>query len=281
MKIFSKTILSEKIKEALASVLPVTGIVFLLFATFTPVDAEMLVAFLIGAVLLILGMGLFTLGAETAMTPMGEYVGSRLTKSRKLWLIVLVAFFVGVMITVSEPDLQVLANQISSIPNMVLILAVGIGVGIFLVIAMLRILFRIRLKYLLIFFYVIMFVLAFFIPRNFLAVAFDSGGVTTGPMTVPFIMALGVGVAAIRSDDSADNDSFGLVALCSIGPILAVMILAVLFPGEAQAQSDYTMPFVENSRDIFMMFANAIPHYMKEVALAIGPIAIFFFLFQF
>ena len=280
MKLFSKTILSEKIKESLASVLPVSGIVFLLFATLTPVSPAMLVAFLLGAVLLILGMGLFTLGAETAMTPMGEYVGSRLTKSRNVLLIVLISFFVGVMITVSEPDLQVLANQISSIPNMTLILAVGVGVGTFLVIAMLRILFRIRLKYLLLVFYVALLVLAFFIPKNFLAVAFDSGGVTTGPMTVPFIIALGVGVASIRSDNSADNDSFGLVALCSVGPILAVMLLALLFPGDAQAQSDYTMPLVENSRDIFMMFAKALPHYMKEVAIAIGPIAVFFFIFQ-
>jgi len=280
VKQFSKTILTEKIKESLASVLPVSSIVFLLFATLTPVSPAMLMAFLLGAVLLILGMGLFTLGAETAMTPMGEHVGSRLTKSRNVLLIVLISFFVGVMITVSEPDLQVLANQISSIPNLTLILAVGIGVGAFLVIAMLRILFRIRLKYLLLFFYGALFILAFCIPKNFLAVAFDSGGVTTGPMTVPFIMALGVGVASIRSDNSADNDSFGLVALCSIGPILAVMILSLLFPGDAQAQSDYTMPLVENSRDIFWMFAKALPHYMKEVALAIGPIAIFFFVFQ-
>jgi len=280
MKLFSRTILSEKIKESLTSVLPVTGIVLLLFVTLTPVSPDMLVTFLLGAVLLIVGMGLFTLGAESAMTPIGEYVGSRLTKSRNLLLIILISFFVGVMITVSEPDLQVLANQISSVNNMVLIVSVGVGVGLFLVVAMLRILFRVRLKYILLVFYLAVFVLAFFVPSNFLSVAFDSGGVTTGPMTVPFIMALGVGVAAIRSDDSADNDSFGLVALCSIGPILAVMILALIFPGAAEAYTDYSMPYVSNSKDIALMFIEAIPHYMKEVAMAVGPIAIFFYIFR-
>lgn len=279
MKIFSRTILREKISEALSSVLPVSGIILLLIASFVPVSAAMMLAFLIGAFLLIVGMGLFTLGAEMSMTPMGEYVGAKMTASRKLWLILGVSFFVGVMITISEPDLQVLAEQISSIPNLVLILAVALGVGIMLMVAMLRIVFRLRLKYLLLILYAAVFVLAFFVPRAFLAVSFDSGGVTTGPMTVPFIMALGVGVSAIRSDKGSD-DSFGLVALCSVGPILAVMILGLLFHGDSAAASEYAIPDAETSSEIIALFLRAVPHYIKEVAIAVGPIVIFFLFFR-
>ncbi len=281
MKLFNKTILSEKIRESLSSVLPVSAIVLLLLLTFIPVPSEMLLAFVIGALLLVMGMGLFTLGAETAMSPMGEHMGSAMTKTRKLSLIIAVSFLVGLLVTVSEPDLQVLANQISSIPNYLLIVSVGVGVGLFLVIAMLRVLLKIKLKYLLLIFYSFLFLLAFFVPKNFLALSFDSGGVTTGPMTVPFIMALGLGVSAIRSDNEAENDSFGLVALCSVGPIFAVMILSLIFNGEAEAFTDYSMPSVNSSRDILEMFLKALPHYAKEVAIAVAPLAIFFFVFQF
>ena len=166
MNIFRNTILGPKISESLASVLPVTGIVVLLLVTIVPVPAAMLLAFLIGAVLLIVGMGLFTLGAETAMTPMGQYVGSKITKSKNLWIIIFVSFFVGTMITVSEPDLTVLANQISSIPSATLIWSVAIGVGLLLVVAMLRIIFKIKLRYLLLILYVIVFAVAFFVPTD-------------------------------------------------------------------------------------------------------------------
>lgn len=280
MKFFRNTILGPKISESISSVLPVTGIVLLLLFTIVPVPAQMLMAFIIGAIMLILGMGLFTLGAETAMTPMGQYVGSRITKTRKLPIIILVALFVGTMITVSEPDLQVLATQISSIPSTTLIWSVAIGVGILLVVAMLRIIFKISLKYLLLVLYVGVFVLAAFVPDNFLAVAFDSGGVTTGPMTVPFIMALGVGVASIRSDDGAGGDSFGLVALCSIGPIAAVMLLGIFNDVDAAAVTDYTVEFGNSSREIIALFLRELPHYAKEVAVAVGPIVIFFLVFR-
>ena len=278
VRFFAKTILREKISESVSAVLPVTGIVLLLLATIVPIPSAMLMAFVIGAFLLIVGMGLFTLGAETAMTPMGKYVGSKITKSRNLFLIIFISLFVGIMITISEPDLQVLANQVPAIPNIALILSVAVGVGIFLVVAMLRIIFAVKLKYLLLVFYTAVFVLAFFVPDSFLAIAFDSGGVTTGPMTVPFIMALGVGVAAIRSDEG--NDSFGLVALCSIGPILAVMVLGLLFnAGDAEA-AEYMMPEMNDSREIFKAFLIMLPHYMKEVAIAVGPIVVFFLIFR-
>lgn len=279
MNLLKNTILWPKISESLSSVLPVTGIVLFLFCTIVPVPAEMFLAFIIGAVLLIFGMGLFTLGAETAMTPMGEYVGSKMTKSKSLWVLIPVSLFVGTMITVSEPDLQVLSTQIDAIPSATLIWSVAAGVGLLLVVAMLRILFKIKLKYLLLALYGIVFILVAFVPRVFVPVAFDSGGVTTGPMTVPFIMALGVGVASIRSDGKG-SDSFGLVALCSVGPILAVMILGILNDVNTVNPSDSAFEIANGSRDIIMMFLSKIPHYAWEVAIAIGPIVIFFLVFR-
>ena len=274
-----QTLLHDKFQESIASVLPITIIVLLLCFTVAPIPNNMLVSFLTGAALLIVGMAFFTLGADTAMTPIGTKVGSCITKSKKVWLIVFVSFLLGIIITISEPDLQVLANQVPNIPNAALIGAVALGVGVFLVIAMLRILFGISLNILLIGFYIVVFGLAMLVPKNFWAVAFDSGGVTTGPMTVPFIMALGVGVSAIRSDRHAGNDSFGLVALCSIGPILAVLVLGLMYPSEA-AYTPVEIPEMENSQEMILLFVHGLPHYAKEVAIALAPIVAFFFLFN-
>lgn len=275
----TKMVLGEKVREALASVLPITVIVLILCFTIAPVPTDILLAFLVGAVLLIVGMGFFTLGADTAMTPIGERVGAAITKSRKLWVVVVIGFLIGVIVTVSEPDLQVLANQVPGVPNAALVGAVAVGVGLFLVIAMLRILFRIPLNQMLIVFYILVFVLSIFIPEDFLAVAFDSGGVTTGPMTVPFIMALGLGVSSIRSDENAAQDSFGLVALCSVGPILAVMVLALLYPA-AGTYVPVDLPSAENSKVLWNMFQSGLPTYIHEVAVCLAPIAIFFAVFQ-
>ena len=275
----NKTILGEKVREALASVLPITAIVLLLCFTIAPVPTDILLAFLMGAVLLIAGMGLFTLGAETAMTPIGERVGAHMTRSRKLWVVVSVSFLIGVIITVSEPDLQVLAEQVPSVPNAVLVGAVAVGVGAFLVIALLRILFRIPLRGLLIVSYAVVLVLAASVPGDFLAIAFDSGGVTTGPMTVPFIMALGLGVASIRSDKNAAQDSFGLVALCSVGPILAVLILAMVYPASGTYVSP-ALPEAADSQALWRLFQEAFPEYIREVTVCLAPIAVFFAAFQ-
>lgn len=276
----NRTILSEKLKESLSSVLPVTGIVFLLCFSISPVPNSLLMGFVLGALLLILGMGLFTLGTDLAMTPIGSHVGSAVTKSRRVWLIILVSLLVGIFITMSEPDLQVLAEQVPGIPNMVLIVAVAIGVGVFLVVAMLRMLLRVKLSHLLIGIYVFVFLLARFVPQEFLSVAFDSGGVTTGPMTVPFIMALGLGVTAIRSDSNAENDSFGLVALCSVGPILAVLLLGIVYGAGTGEYVPVVIPELTDSRELSQLFLSSLPKYIEEVALALCPILVFFLLFQ-
>lgn len=280
MPLHSVKFLNEKLREALVAVMPIVGIVLFLCFTIAPVSSSILLCFIMGAALIIIGMMFFTLGAEMAMTPMGERLGAALKKSNHLIIIVLVTFLLGFIITISEPDLQVLASQVPSVPNMTIILSVACGVGVFLVIALLRMLFSIALPSILVTFYIIIFILARFVPNSFWGVAFDSGGVTTGPMTVPFIMALGVGISSIRSDRHAASDSFGLVALCSIGPILAVLILGMIFNPDETAYMPPAIPDIHTSTELFELFAKGLPIYIKEIAVSLFPIVLFFFIFQ-
>lgn len=270
----------EKLTETLQAVLPILAIVLLLCFSIAPIPPSILMTFLIGAFLLIIGMILFNVGVELSMTPIGEKVGSVITRSKSVLVVILISFIMGFIITISEPDLQVLAQQVPSIPNLTLILAVALGVAAFLVIAILRMLLGIPLSYLLLGFYAIVFVLAFFVPGDFLAIAFDSGGVTTGPMTVPFIMSFGIGISAIRSDRHAEEDSFGLVALCSIGPILAVLLLGMIYhPASTEAVSE-SIPIIDNTVDLWHLFFIKFPVYIEEIAISLLPIVIFYGIFQ-
>lgn len=272
--------LNEKLQESLAAVLPILAIVLILSFTIAPLPTSVLMAFLFGAVLLVVGMMFFSLGAELAMSPMGERVGACITKTRRVGIMLTLGFLLGFLITISEPDLQVLANQVQAVPNMVLIVTVAVGVGLFLCFAMLRMLLSVPLNTMLVGFYIVVFVLAMFVPKDFLAVAFDSGGVTTGPMTVPFIMAMGVGVSAIRSDRHSANDSFGLVALCSIGPILAVLILSLIFRPDGGSYTAVVIPEIGDSAALWQLFFVAFPTYFKEIAVSLLPIAAFFAVFD-
>ena len=272
--------LKEKITESLSSVLPVTCIVLILGITITPIPLDPLMLFLAGAAFLIIGMGFFTLGVDMAMMPIGEKVGAQLARATKLPVIVIACIIIGAMVTVAEPDLQVLARQTPAVPDMVLILTVAAGVGFFLALAFLRSLFGWSLSHILLVCYIILFILAFYILGDFLAVAFDSGGVTTGPITVPFIMALGVGLSSIGQGKNADSDSFGLVSLCSIGPILSVMILGLLFQSSSGSYEPMTIPSISNSQDLWLAFQSELPHYAAEVFTALFPILAFFLLFQ-
>lgn len=272
--------LKLKILESLQAVVPITLIVLALGMTIVPMTLSTLLLFLAGAVFLIVGMGFFTLGADMAMMSIGEQVGTQLTRSKKLWLIVAACFVIGIVITVAEPDLQVLARQTPAVPDLVLILTVAVGVGFFLVLSFLRILFAWNLSWLLIGFSAAVFLLAAFVPDAFLAVAFDSGGVTTGPITVPFILALGLGLTAVRADKNADNDSFGLVALCSIGPILSVLILGLIYDPQGGSYTPLSLPQLSHTRELWLTFGRALPDYLREVLLALAPILAFFLLFQ-
>ena len=272
--------LKEKISESLAAVLPITGIVLMLSIFLIPMELGSVVMFLTGAFMLIIGMGFFQLGAEMAMTPIGEGVGVQISKMQKLLTVLLTGFLMGVIITVSEPDLQVLAGQVPSVPNAVLIFTVAVGVGLFLALAIVRIRYKISLSMLLIICYLALILVSMFVPKEFLAVAFDSGGVTTGPMTVPFIMAMGVGLASVRSDKNAANDSFGLVALSSVGPILAVLILGCFFKPTEAAYSLTDVATVVTTQDVARVFAQGLPLYAKEVLLSLVPILWVFLIFQ-
>lgn len=278
---YQKQILLEKLREATASVLPISLIVMLICFVLVPVDTGLMLSFVLATAMLILGMGLFTLGADMSMSRIGNYMGAKLTKSRNLPLILFVSFALGVAITVAEPDLQVLAGNVPEIDTTVLILTVSVGVGFFLMLCMVRILFSISLRTMLIVFYAVVFLAAFLSDADILSVAFDSGGVTTGPMTVPFIMALGVGISAIRSDRHAADDSFGLVALSSIGPILAVMILGIIYNPNESTYTPPILPEMQDSSELFELFRTGIPTYLIEIAVSLLPIILFFLAAQF
>ena len=273
-------LLMEKIRESLAAVLPITGIVLAISVTIAPLTPGTLLLFLFGALLLVVGMGLFTLGVDMSMIPMGDGIGVEISKAKRVGLPLLVCLILGLVVTIAEPDLQVLAEQLPTVPNMTLILAVAVGVGFFLVVSQARMLLNIPLSYTLVFFYGIVFLLSWFAPDSFVPAAFDSGGVTTGPITVPFIMALGIGMASIRSDKNSSSDSFGLISLCSIGPILSVMILGIVLPDLDAAYTPVSIPELESTRDAAQLFLKEIPAYFAEVAVALLPILVIFGLFQ-
>ena len=272
--------LKEKTLESLAAVLPITVIVIIISIILVPMDIGILAMFLTGAFMLIVGMGFFQLGAELAMTPLGDGIGVQISKNKRILGIVLITFVMGVIITIAEPDLQVLASQVPSISGSALVWTVAAGMGIFLVVSVLRILFRINLSTILMALYGLVFLVSIFTPGSFLSVAFDSGGVTTGPITVPFIIAMGVGFASVRSDKNASDDSFGLVALSSIGPILAVMLLGIFNNTQSAAYTPSEIVSVVTTQDVIRIFVSSLPQYAEEVFISILPIAAVFLIFQ-
>ncbi|MCD8211609.1 MAG: DUF1538 domain-containing protein [Oscillospiraceae bacterium] len=269
--------LGEKISESLRSVLPITVIVLILSFTLTPMPIGTLLMFILGAVMLIVGMGFFSLGADSAMMPMGESMGTKLGASRYFPFVLAVCFFIGVTVTIAEPDLSILADQVPAVPDMVIVLTVAVGVGIFMMLAVLREKAGWPLSRVLIILYVLVFVLSIFVPNEFLAVAFDAGGVTTGPITVPFILAMGAGLAVFSGKEEG---SFGTIALCSVGPILAVMLLGVFYQSSDLSYAGFAIPAVTDSQDVGAEFAAGLPTYLREVAIGLIPIVVFFAIFQ-
>ena len=277
--------LLKKLSESTVSVLPVTAIVLIL--NFTPLISLSLketLVFVCCAIALIVGMALFNLGADIAMTPMGEQIGSGLSKSGKFKTLLLICLVMGVFITIAEPDLSVLASQVEDIINSTALkIAIGMGVGLFLVLAVLKVVFRTSLSNMLTFFYALLFALVTLIivqgKEGFLPLGFDSGGVTTGPITVPFIMALGLGVSTVLGDKRDRESSFGFIALCSIGPILAVMFLGLTASGNPTLPKDgaeFAAQYALHLRNA----PSALLHTLKNVAVALAPIVIFFFVLQ-
>ena len=274
-------ILKEKIVEAFKSVLPITIIVLIASVVLTPMPSGTILLFLAGSALLIIGMGFFSLGADMAMIPMGEGIGVQFTKSTKLALIIISSFAMGIIITIAEPDLIVLANQVSaSISFWDLVLTVGAGVGILLVIAVLRTLFRIRLSILFIAIYAISFGLVYFIDDSLIPLAFEAGAVSTGPILVPFILAIGLGLASVRSDKDSIDDSFGLVALVLTGPVLAMLLLGIIQGSSGVEMATSPIPEAGTSREVVALFAFELPNQIKSVSLAMACILFCFITFQ-
>lgn len=270
----------EKLQESAQSVLPVSAIVLALHFTLVPMPFWSLILFITGTLLLIIGMSIFTMGADMAMLPMGESIGAELTKSKNIWIIIGCAFVLGVVVTIAEPDLQVLTKQVPAVPDMVLVSSVAFGVGVFLVLALLRILYQFPLSYMFIISYVLLFIIAGLTAPDFLAVGFDSGGVTTGPITVPFILALGIGISAVRGGKSSEEDSFGLCALCSIGPVLAVLIMGMFYDPSASGFALEANAEVNGLGELWEAYATGFVLFLTEVITILLPIVVIFILFQ-
>lgn len=274
------SLIKGKLLESLKSILPIALIVFILSITITPISSGDMLLFLIGIAFLVFGMSLFNMGAEMSMQPLGVKIGSSIASSGKIWLIAFVSFIIGIIVTISEPDLQILAEQVSDIPNLVLILTVSLGVGIFLMIALLRIVFGLSLNIILVAFYITAFIISFFLPEGFRPLAFDSGGVTTGPMTVPFIMSLGAGVSSARVKNGSREDSFGITALCSIGPIISVLVLGICLKIDGGTYIPSAPNIIDTTRDGIWLCCRGIVRYAEEVAMALLPIIVFTIIFQ-
>lgn len=272
----------KKLKAALFSALPVVVTVLVCyFVKILDIDTNTLILFLISCVLIIVGIYLFTLGSDSSMQQMGELVGSSITKKRKIIYLVVIFFLFGFFITVAEPDLSVLAQQIS-MNSAVFIFVIGIGVGIFCVIGALRILFDKPLKYWLLAFYGLMFALACLVPDKFISICVDSGGVTTGPITVPFILAVGAGLATSRNGRNKNADSFGVLAFSSIGPIITVMILAIIIktPGAYEFKESVITSIWDRLVSVILP-SNSGAGILLQVLISLLPIVIFFVLYNF
>ena len=265
----------KSLKETIYSVIPICFIVVIVSLLFG-INVSVIVSFIISSLFLIIGISLFTFGADTSMMLIGEKIGTKLIESRKISLILIITLIIGFIITLAEPDLKVFADQISSIPSTTLIIFVSIGVGIFLMIAAMKILFKFDLRAILLFFYTITFCLLLFVPSSFVPIAFDSSGVTTGPISVPFILALGVGLTSFRTDSNSKSDAFGLIALCSIGPKIAVLILGMLYTGS----NSYDTSIYLNSNPLIIQYVNELLKCLKEVFVSLCPIIGLFIIFK-
>ena len=274
--------LISKFKETGISVIPILLIVLVLNFTIAPIGWSLVAQFLIGGVLIIFGLSVFLLGTDLGILPVGQKTGAMLVNKRSLGLMLAVGFIVGFFITVAEPDVRVLAIQAArvdpSISQTALVMMIGLGVGLFVAVGFGRTILGLPYRYLLVGFYLIVFALAYFTDPIYLGVGFDAGGATTGPMTVPFIMALGVGVSAVRKGKDSEEDSFGMVGLASIGPIIAVLIMGILNKGSAGTPASVA----ENADKlgIAQTFVHLVPETVQDVAKALGPLALMFLIFQ-
>ncbi|EMF0180521.1 hypothetical protein C656_00190 [Enterococcus hirae 57-03-H11] len=224
----------KNLKEVVIAILPMTLLIVILTFIFAPLDSDEMISFLFGAGIMMIGMTLFLFGADYSMMEVGRLVGKYMIKKKSLTILIALGFMIGIVITIAEPSVQALGQQVNQISEgkigrVVLIGIVSVGTGVFLAFALLRVVFKLSYYQLMAIGYVGVLVASFFTSNEFMPIAFDSGGVTTGPITVPFILALAGGLTSMIRQETSANDSFGMVGIASLGPILAVMILGVIF----------------------------------------------------
>lgn len=275
-----KAIFLNKIKESIISILPISVVIAILSFIFVPNCGWSMLAFGISTILLMIGICLFSMGNDLSLMKMGGYIGSHLSKTKKVALMLICSFIIGVIVTIAESDLSLLASQVPGINNYVFIITVSVGVGFFLFLAALRILLNIKIKYVLAVAYSIIFILMFFVPKAFLPIAFDASGVTTGAISVPFIMAFGLGISAVRSGEHNQDDGFGLLAMCSIGPIFAVMLMSAIMGGMGANVPASEIVSYTSAASVGHEFAVQLLENLKEVALILVPIVAFFMIYN-
>lgn len=275
-------ILIYKFKEISLSVIPIVLIVLGLHFTIVPLESDMLIKFLICTVIIIIGLGIFLMGAEIGVSEMGEIMGSSVAKSNSKVLVFLLGVLFGFLISIAEADLLILANQVSDVMDGLLspffiVAVVSLGVGVMIGIGFLRVLMDKKLSNMFIIAYMIIFGLFFFVSEEFQAISFDASGATTGAMTTPFILALGLGVSKMKGSNRAEEDSFGLVGAASAGPIWSLMLMSLIL-GLNNVQGS-AVAFIPES-GIFGPIVYAFPNVIKESLMALIPISLLFYSFN-
>ncbi len=278
------SILAEKVKEVLFSVLPITVIVLILHVTLTPLPLTLLLRFLLGALLIVIGLSIFLFGVDIGISPLGDHIGTAISKSNKIWVLILIGFIVGFFVSVAEPDLQILAEQVADvsgnlISNTAILITVSIGIGLLLVAGLIRIVYNFPINKLLTVLYGVICIISLIVSPEFLAISFDASGATTGALTVPFILALAYGVSSLKRDSkSSEQDSFGLVSVTSTGAILGVLLLGIL--SRVDKLSGSVSPDSMDGSSVFSVFAEELSHILLESVIAILPLFIIFIVFQ-
>jgi hypothetical protein len=277
-------VLLEKLKEVSYAVLPITLIVLILNFTVTPLGASTFIRFLIGALLIILGLSIFLFGVDIGVSPIGQSMGAALAKTNKLWIVGVAGLILGFFISIAEPDLHILAGQVDSvtaglISKLSIVVIVSIGIAVMIAFGLIRIVYNVPLYQVLTVLYLIIFVLSLFTSSEFLAISFDASGATTGALTVPFILALALGVSALKKNTKAsEKDSFGLVAIASAGAIISVMVMSIIAKTDKiTAGLEHSLP---KSSSIMAPFMHQLPTVLQEVFLALLPLLILFLVFQ-
>ena len=277
-------VIISKFKEVLFSILPISVLVLILNFTVSPIDTTLIIRFFIGSLFVIFGLTIFLLGVDIGITPLGGLTGTSLAKTNKLWIVLIAGLILGFFISIAEPGLMVLANQVDlvtlgQISGISILVIVSIGLAIMLALGFLKIFYNIPLYKILIVLYLIIFGLSIFASREFLAISFDASGSTTGILAVPFILSLSVGISKLKKDSKAsEKDSFGLVAIASTGAIMSVLILNIF--SKTNSFSAVIDSETYSSNSIIKPFIEIIPNYLKESFISILPLLVILLIMQ-